>query len=154
MPSISRPDTAAACRRTPALVQEHEINVAVRIQLRAAKTADGHQRDRRKFLLRRRGDWPSPRPQMAQQRVQHRRAGLADFAAVRAGAVLQLEPVRLDLEKFFVARELFRRVALGEKDRRASAAASIFLSRSCTGAKVNVLKPPPPAKPCRAPGFQ
>ena len=39
-------------RRDLAVVQKHEINVAVRIQFRAAITADGHQRQRRKFLLR------------------------------------------------------------------------------------------------------
>ena len=35
-----------------AVVQKHEVNVAVRIQFRAAITADGDQRQRRKFLLR------------------------------------------------------------------------------------------------------
>ena len=32
------------------IVQKHEINVAVRIQFRAAKTADGYQRNLRKFF--------------------------------------------------------------------------------------------------------
>ena len=49
---------------------------------------------------------------MPQQRVEDRRARLADFASARAGAMLQFEPVRFDLEKAFVARELFRRVAV------------------------------------------
>ena len=97
-------------------VQKHEINVAVRIQLRAAEAADGHQRDRWKFLLRRRGQIFLRRPpQVLQQRVQNRRARLADFAATRAGPVLQLEPVRLDFEKIFVAREFFRRGGGGRK---------------------------------------
>ncbi len=39
-------------RRDLAVVQKHEVNVAVRIQFRAAVTADGHERERRKFLLR------------------------------------------------------------------------------------------------------
>ena len=39
-------------RRDLAVVQKHEVNVAVRVQFRAAITADGHQRQRREFLLR------------------------------------------------------------------------------------------------------
>ena len=93
-------------RRDLAVVQKHEVNVAVRIQLRAAVTADGHQRQRRKFLLRLRRQAAFRRlPQMPQQRVQHRRAAGADFAPARARAMPQFEPVRLDLEKTLVARQ-------------------------------------------------
>ena len=95
-------------------MQEHEINVAVRIQFRATKTTDGHQRDRREFFLP--GQFRHRRvPQMPQEPVEDCGAGLADFHAVRAGAVQQLQPVRLDLEEVFVARELFRRRGVGRK---------------------------------------
>ena len=47
------------------------------------------------------------RPKMPQQRIQNRRPALADFAPARARAMQQLQPVRLDLEKTFVAREFF-----------------------------------------------
>ena len=40
-----------ACRDL-AVVQKHEVNVAVRVQFRPAVTADGDERERRKFLLR------------------------------------------------------------------------------------------------------
>ena len=51
-----------------AVVQKHEVNVAVRIQFRAAVTADGHQREGRKFLLRLRGQAVFGRiPKMPQQ---------------------------------------------------------------------------------------
>jgi len=36
---------------------------------------------------------------MPQQRVEHCRARLADFASVHAAAMLQFKPVRLDLRK-------------------------------------------------------
>jgi RNA polymerase sigma-70 factor (ECF subfamily) len=42
---------------------------------------------------------------MSQQRVQHRRPARADFAPTRPRSVQQLEPVGLDLEETFVARE-------------------------------------------------
>ena len=48
---------------------------------------------------------------MPQQRVEHCGARLADFVSVHAAAMLQFEPVRLDFEKAFVTRELFRRGA-------------------------------------------
>ena len=100
-------------RRDLAVVQKHEVNVAVRIQFRAAVTADGDERERRKLLLRLRRQTVSRRvPKMPQQRVKDRRARLADFAPAHAGTMLQFEPVRLDLEKAFVACELFRRVAV------------------------------------------
>jgi hypothetical protein len=49
---------------------------------------------------------------MPQQRVQHRRPARADFAPARPRAVQQLEPVGLDLEKTFVARELLNGAAV------------------------------------------
>ncbi len=100
-------------RRDLAVVQKHEVNVAVRIQFRAAVTADGDERERRKLLLRlRRQTALGLRPKMPQQRVKDRRARLTDFAPAHAGTMLQFEPVRLDLEEAFVACESFRRVAV------------------------------------------
>ena len=52
---------------------------------------------------------------MPQQRVENRRAALADFASVRARAMLHLEPVRFDLQKSFVARKFFRRGGIRRK---------------------------------------
>ncbi len=97
-----------------AVVQKHEVNVAVRIQFRAAIAADGHQREGRKFLLRLRRQARARRfPKMPQQLVQHRRPRPADFASARAGAMLHFQPVRLDLEKTLVARKFFRRGGVG-----------------------------------------
>ena len=93
-------------------MQEHEINVAVRIEFRPAKAADGHERDGKggertgvfghRFV-----------PQMSQQRVQNGGARLANFTSVRAAAMQQLQTVRLDFEKIFVTRQLFRRRGVG-----------------------------------------
>ena len=49
-------------RRDLAVVQKHEVNVAVRVQFRAAVTADGDERERRKLLLRLRRQTASRRP--------------------------------------------------------------------------------------------
>ena len=100
-------------RRNLAVVQKHEVNVAVRVQLAAAVTANRHQRQRRKFLLRPRRQAALGRfPEMPQQRVEHRRAALANLTPASARTVQQFEPVRLHLEKTLVARELFRRVGV------------------------------------------
>ncbi len=100
-------------------MQKHEINVAERIQFRAPVTADGHERERRKFLLRlRRKARFRHLPKMPQQRVQHRRARRANFLSARAPAMLDFYPVRFHLEKRLVTRELPRRVA-GRRQRQA-----------------------------------
>ena len=84
-------------------VQEHEVNVAVRIQLRAAVAADGHQRQLRKLLAGLLGQAGlGGVPQVAQQRVEDRGARVADFEAAGAGAMLQLEPVRFHFEEGLV----------------------------------------------------
>ena len=73
------------------VVQEHEINVAVRIQLRAPVAADGHQRQRRKFLSRLLGQSALGRvPQVAQQQIDDgrpRRGRLRGRPRRRGGAV-------------------------------------------------------------------
>ena len=98
--------------RNLAIVQKHEIDVAVRIQFPAAITANGHQREWRKLLLRLRGQTtPCRFPKVLQQRVEHCRPCLADFESVPTAAMFQFEPVRLDFEEAFVTCELFRRVA-------------------------------------------
>ena len=99
-----------------AVVQKHEINVAVRIQFRAAITADGHQRQRWKFLLGlRRQTAAGGHPEMPQQCVQHGRARPADFASSGAAAMPQLEPVRFHLEKTLAPGEPFRGIRTGWK---------------------------------------
>ncbi len=82
MPSINLDRYGSGLlRRDLAVVQKHEINVAVRIQLRAAITADGDERERRKFLLRlRRQTRARLCPKMPQQCIEDRRARPADFA--------------------------------------------------------------------------
>ena len=85
-------------------VEEHEVNVAVRIEFRPAVTADGHQRQRRKLLAGLLGQAGLGRvPEVAQQRVEDGRARMADFEPASAGAMAQLEPVRFHLEESFVA---------------------------------------------------
>ena len=49
-------------------------------------------------------------PQVAQQRVEDRGAGVADFQAAGAGAMPQLEPVRLHLEEGLVAGQFLGRL--------------------------------------------
>ena len=87
-------------------VQEHEVNVAVRIQLRAAIPADGHQRQLRELLAGLLGQAGlGGFPQVAQQRVENRGARVADFEAAGAGAMLELEPVRFHLEEGLVTSQ-------------------------------------------------
>jgi len=98
------------------LMQEHEINVAVRVQFRPAITADGHEGDRGEFLLRLKRKRADRRvPKIFDQHIQDARATPADTDAVRAGAMQQFQAVGLDLEEIFVARELFRRGGGGRK---------------------------------------
>ena len=52
---------------------------------------------------------------MLDQGVHDRGAGLADFPAIGAGAMLQLKPVRLDFDEVFIARQFFRRGGAGSK---------------------------------------
>ncbi len=86
------------------VVQEHEVNVAVRVKLGPAIPADGHQRQLRKLLPGLFGQAGFGRvPEVAQQRVEDRGASMADFEAARAGAMPQLEPVRFHLEEGLVA---------------------------------------------------
>ena len=93
---------AAAGGHLP-VVQEHEVDVAVRIELRPAVAADGHQRQLRKLLPRLFGQAAlAASHKMAQQRVEDRGARVADFQAAGAGAMQQLEPVRFHLEEGLV----------------------------------------------------
>ncbi len=103
-------------RRDLAFVQKHEVNVAVRIQFRAAIAADGHQRQWRKLLLRP-GRKAALRglPEVPQHGVEHRGARPADFPPIRAAVVPQFEPVRFHLEKALATRKPFAGVGRGRK---------------------------------------
>jgi len=113
-PSISLDKCGSGlARRDLAVVQKHEVNVAVRVQFRAAVTADGDERERRKLLCAC-GD---KLLRAASQRCRNSASRIAARAwqisrPAHARAMLQFEPVRLDLEEAFVACEPFRRVAV------------------------------------------
>ena len=100
----------------------------------ATRTTDGHQRDRREFFLP--GQFRHRRvPQMPQEPVEDCGAGLADFHAVRAGAVQQLQPVRFDLEEILVARKFFCRGGVG-RERQARVGGGLdFLEQFLHGRK-------------------
>ena len=102
-----------AARDHLAVVQKHEINVAVRIEFRAAVAADGDERERGEFLLGLRGQGVlGGVPEIAQHHVKDRGPRQADGAAAAARAVEQFQPVGFDLEKRLVARQfLLRRLA-------------------------------------------
>jgi len=69
-------------------VQKHEINVAVRVEFGAPETANGHQRNRRKFRVHFSGQFfNNGLPELLQQSVQDGRAGSANPPPAAAGAV-------------------------------------------------------------------
>ena len=96
------------------VVQKQEVDVALRIQFAAAVAADGHQGE-----SGRRSSRFHPRVVLdgfqngTQQHVQHGRSCPANFAPAGAGTVEDFEPVRLDLEEIFVARQFLRGLAIG-----------------------------------------
>ena len=77
-----------------AVVQEHEIDVAVRIQFGAAVAADGDEGERREFLLRLGGEAAlGGVPEIAQQHVENCGARLADFYTTMDFVVYVLETI-------------------------------------------------------------
>jgi len=87
-------------------VQEHDVDVAERIQFGAPVSADGDQREagdlaefRQDFFFRRLEDVP-------QQHVQHGRAAVANLASRPARAVQHLQAAVLQFEESFVTREI------------------------------------------------
>ena len=103
---------AARRRDRVAVVQEHDLNVALRIQLAATVAADAHHRElgRRSFGFHRRVG-PDRVQKVTQQHVHHRCPGPANVASADAGAMEHLEPVGFDLEKILVTRQFLRRLA-------------------------------------------
>src|SRR6266581_3939303 len=88
------------------VVQEHEINVAVRVEFRPAITANRHQRQLRELLLRLlRQAGLGGVPQVTQQQVEDGGARLADFQAAGAGPMKHPESVRLYLQKGLVSAQ-------------------------------------------------
>ena len=85
-------------------MQQHDIDIAKRIQLAAAVSTQCNQRQRGLWLPHRAG---SSRKKMAQNYIDQFAAPGANFAATTAGLMFQAEPVLLQLEKFFVARKNF-----------------------------------------------
>ena len=81
-------------------VEEHEVDVAVGIQLPPPIAAGGDQGDGGQVLLRQFRRGPAHAfEDVAQEQIQNGRARLADFAPAAAGAVHDLQALRLDLEK-------------------------------------------------------
>ena len=71
-----------------AVVQEHKIDVAVRVQLCASITADRRDRQRRKFFSRLLGQIGfCGIPQIFYDHIEDRRPGAANFEAAAAGPV-------------------------------------------------------------------
>src|SRR4051812_18456743 len=90
-------------------MQEHEIDIALRVQFPAAVTAERHQAKRGKFLLGLGGKGAfRPIPEVAKQNIDQRRPSAANLSPAGAGAVQQLKPMRFDLEKTLVARQVLR----------------------------------------------
>src|SRR5437763_7112785 len=87
-----------ASRHHLPLMEKHEIDVALRVQLRAAETSQCDQGQRRKFLecLRRKRAFRRF-PQIAEQNIDQRRAATADLPAARSSAMQDLEPMRFYL---------------------------------------------------------
>ena len=120
-------------------VQEQQVNVAVRIQFAAAVAAEGHDRDGRKLLARLGRECVHGRgPQRADDAV--------NAAADRAWQTSRPPPpfwcasltrCIACLMKGAKARQLLAQPARpGGSDNRSAASASIFFSKSCTGAQV------------------
>src|SRR5438132_285057 len=98
-------------RRDLAVVQKHEVNVAMRIELRPAITTNGDQCDRGEFFLRLfRQVLPGCLPKMPQQQIQDSGAAPAGFQAPCSGPMQHLNPVRLDLQEGFVASQFLLRL--------------------------------------------
>src|SRR3954471_6557153 len=91
-------------------VQEHEIDVAEGIQFTAPITAQRHKSQRRKFFLRlgRQGGLGAV-PEITKQNIDQCGAPTTNLAPTGSGAVKNLQAMRLDLKKTFVARELISR---------------------------------------------
>ena len=129
-------------RHDLALVQEHEIDVAERVKFRPAITADGHQRELRKFLLRLRGKSVfHGLPHVAQQDVHERRARPTDFQPTRARAVQYLQPVGFHLEKGFIPRQFLRRQAARRQHQTAGRVRFHLLNHCCHRRKTLVANP-------------
>ena len=93
------------------IVQEHEINVAVRVEFRPPITANGHQRQLRKFFLRLLGQAGFGRvPQVTQQYVENAGAPLANLAPAGPRSMRDFQPMRLDLEEGLIARQFLGRL--------------------------------------------
>ena len=91
------------------LVQEHQIDVAVRAEFAPTKPADGHQGDAAACLARSRA--PGRRiVEVAQDNIHKDGALLGDLAPAPTRLVLEPQAVVFDLEKLFVQRQQRRLV--------------------------------------------
>ena len=90
-------------------VEEHKVDVAVRIELRPAIPPNRHKGQRRELLLRLRREAAfGGVPQRPQEHIENRGPRVADFQAAGAGAMHQFESVRFHLQEPFVAGQLLR----------------------------------------------
>ena len=100
-----------SARHQIAVMQKHDVNVAVGIKFTSSIPADGDQREGRDFS---RIGLPQVRDRfqnVAQRDVQDGGARLTDFAATAARAMENLQPVRFNFEEIFVARQFLGRLA-------------------------------------------
>jgi hypothetical protein len=113
-----------------AVVEEQNIDIALRTELGAAVTADRHQSQGRIGVLRVEGDIAfDPGEQIAEEDIQHRGPGLAGLASAGSGPMQDFQPMRFDLEKRFVSGEFIGRLAVGRQHEAFGGAGLDFLQQ-------------------------
>jgi hypothetical protein len=91
-------------------VKEHEIDIAERVEFSAAIAADGDKRhSRERFRAKRRIGILHRFHDGAEQEIENRGAGLANFSPAAACSMNDLQTMRFDLEEVFVAAEFILR---------------------------------------------
>lgn len=104
--------SSARGRRRIAGVQQHDVDVAVRVQLSAPVAADGHQGIAGELPAGFLGEGVDERfEDVPVQRIQHHGPGAADLPSPAAGPVQHLEPGGFDLEELLVAGQFPARLA-------------------------------------------
>src|SRR6266436_5236569 len=94
------------------VMQDHEIDVAVRIEFRTPITANRRKRQLRKFLLSRLGKIRfGGVPKIAQENVKNRGSTPANMQPASPGPMKNFEPMRFDLEESLISRQFLRRQA-------------------------------------------
>lgn len=103
-------------RRDLAVVQEHKIDIAERIEFGAAITADGDEGKRWKFLLRLGGERAARGlPEVLEQGIQDSGAAAANLEPPRAAPMQYFEPVGLDAKERLITCKIIRESAVGRQ---------------------------------------